>query len=39
MKLGVDALESLLARARRSLREYFANLESETHEPKVSVTR
>lgn len=39
MKLGVDALESLLARARRTLREYFANLESETHEAKVSVTR
>jgi RNA polymerase sigma-70 factor (ECF subfamily) len=39
MKLGVDALESLLARARRSLREYFATLEGEKHEPKVSVIR
>lgn len=39
MKLSVDALESLLARARRSLREYFDTLEAESHEPKLSVIR
>jgi RNA polymerase sigma-70 factor (ECF subfamily) len=39
MKLGVDALESLLARARRSLRDYFSALEGEHHEPKLSVIR
>lgn len=37
MKVGVDALESLLARARRSLREYFSTLEGERHEAKISV--
>jgi RNA polymerase sigma-70 factor (ECF subfamily) len=39
MEIGVAALESLLARARRSLREYFASLEGESHEPKSSVIR
>lgn len=39
MELGVDALESLLARARRSLRNYFSDLEGEYHEPKSSVIR
>lgn len=39
MTLGVDALESLLARARRSLRHYFASLEGEQHEPNLSVLR
>lgn len=39
MKLSVDALESLLARARRSLRDYFDTLEAESHEPKLSVIR
>lgn len=39
MKVGVDALESLLARARRSLRDYFASLEGEHHESKLSVVR
>lgn len=39
MKVSVDALESLLARARRSLREYFATLEGECHEAKISVSR
>lgn len=39
MNLGVDALESLLSRARRSIRQYFANLEGEYHESKLSVIR
>lgn len=39
MILSVDALESLLARARRSLRTYFDSLEGEYHEPKLSVIR
>ena len=39
MKLGVDALESLLARARRSLRDYFSILEGDQHEPNLSVIR
>jgi RNA polymerase sigma-70 factor (ECF subfamily) len=38
MKLGVEALESLLARARRNLRNYFSELEAESHEPKYSAT-
>jgi len=36
MKLGVEALESLLARARRNLRDYFCELEAESHESKYS---
>jgi len=39
LKLSVDALESLLARARRSLRDYFSTLEGEYHEPKLSILR
>ncbi len=39
MSLGVDALESLLARARRSLRNYFASLEGEHHESNLSFLR
>lgn len=39
MKLGIDALESLLSRARRSIRQYFTTLEGEHHEPKLSVIR
>ncbi|MEJ2360730.1 MAG: sigma-70 family RNA polymerase sigma factor [Gammaproteobacteria bacterium] len=40
MKIGVDALESLLARARRTLRQYFADLEEgERYEPKLSIIR
>jgi RNA polymerase sigma-70 factor (ECF subfamily) len=39
MQLGVDALESLLARARRSLRDYFSALEGERHEPNLSIIR
>jgi len=39
MSLGVDALESLLARARRSLRDYFTSLEGNHHEPNLSILR
>lgn len=39
LNIGVDALESLLARARRSLRDYFSKLEGEYHESKSSVSR
>jgi len=39
MKLGVEALESLLARARRNLRNYFTELEADSHEPKYSAVR
>lgn len=40
MKLGIDALESLLSRARRSIRQYFVDLEGEQHEPKkLSILR
>ena len=39
MHVGVDALESLLARARRTLRDYFSKLEGEHHEPNVSILR
>lgn len=37
LEVGVDALESLLARARRSLRNYFISLEGEQHESPISV--
>lgn len=39
MQLSVDALESLLARGRRSLRDYFSTLEGESHEPNLSILR
>lgn len=39
LDIGIEALESLLARARRTLRDYFSKLEGEHHEAKSSVRR
>lgn len=39
MKIGVDALESLLARARRALKNYFDTLEGKDHENRISLIR